>query len=245
MSLATATTAAAAIAALSRPVPGSAQLDDGVLTVGCHADGTPAGWPLWADGRARHTTIAGTAGAGATTLLRSILMGARTARLQAQVIDVYDASLRLLGYPAATSLVAAEIALAEQYDLITARLRPGGDRSLRLLVINDLHVFERHLLDLLLPVARHAARAGIAIVAGTHRLTLDTFGTGRRAGGEILRAELTQELVLLHTPDLITTTLAAAGQLPAIPGQFADGTATAGVGYLPRRSTQPFRAWLP
>lgn len=235
------TDATSSFDALYRPTHGCARFDDGLLTVGTYADDTPARWPLWAAGRARHTTIVG-AQAGTTTLLRSILLGARDADVDAQVIDVYDASLRMLGYPTATSLAAAETALAGQHDLIRARHR-SGDLALRLLVINDLHLFEQHLYRLLAPVVRYAAQAGIAIVAGTRQLTLGAFGSTTSA--EPTRAELTRELVLLHTEENTTPALADAAELPPIPARFGDGSPTAGIGYLPGRGTQPFRAWLP
>jgi hypothetical protein len=229
---------AGSIDVLRTSVAGHARLDPaGLLTVGIHADGTTAGWPLRdGAGRARHTTVVGGAVAGKTVLLRSILLAARTAGVDAQVIDIYDAVLREVGYPTATSMTAARAVFAAEHDLILARQHATTPPPLRLLVINDLHLCEPHALDLLAPLAERAADAAVAIVAGT-RQALHAFGaTGT---GQRVRAALTGETVLLRTQRRLTTALAGATCLPALPDCLP------GVGYLPHRSVVPFRAWLP
>lgn len=230
--------AGSAVDVLRTTVAGHARLSPAdLLTVGTHADGTPAGWPLHTgDGLARHTTVVGGAGSGKTVLLRSILLAARTAGVDAQVIDVYDAALREIGYPTATSMTAAAGVLAAEHDLILARAR-AANPPLRLLVIDDLHLLEPHALALLAPVAQHAAPAGVAIVAGTQHLLTHAFGA--EGTGEQVRDALIQETVALRTKRRLTTILAGATYLPTLDDCLP------GVGYLPRRSVVPFRAWLP
>jgi hypothetical protein len=223
-----------AVDVLHTTLPGHARLDPaGLLTVGTHVDGTLAGWPLLdGAGHARHTTILGNCGSGKTVLLRSILLAARAARVDAQVIDIYDSTLRELGYPTATSMTQTLDVLAAEHELATAR-QHAGDRPLRLLVIDDLHVLEPDALAVLAALIEPAAGARTAIVAGTCHLSRDLLDTSEAAD-----AAVGQELVLLHTTQRRATLPAAAARLPRIPAGLP------GAGYLPGRSSVALRAWL-
>jgi hypothetical protein len=243
--------------ALHRPVYGTAELDGGVLTVGVHADDTPARWPLThraknpgSSGTVRHTTILGATGAGKTSLLRSIAHAATTAGIAVHTADADD-------LPAARTLLVDLHRQAAAHLDTTAGTATGtgvaGGRGLRgLLLIDDLDVLARdgRFSVGLTQLARAAAPTGLAVVCGTHEVTLTAFG-GRYRDATLTRQALTQELVLLRTPTSDRPGLPASLRtlgipaLPPIPDTFPDGTTTAGVGYLPRRSTVPFRAWLP
>ena len=228
---------------LHRPIYGAAQLDPdtAVLTVGVHADATPARWRLASRGRAQHTTIIGDSGSGISSLLRSILHGAAIAGVAAQAVDLDGTA------------AAARQALAEQHDLARTRTTdPDGDRGLRLLIIDDLHELtkDRGFVDRLTRFAKLAGRAGIAMVAGTGDVSLSGFG-GRYCDATLTRQALAQQLVLLRTGDgpMLRAGLRALGvdvdNYSSVPAKAGDGSTTAGIGYLPRRSTVPFRAWLP
>lgn len=228
---------------LHRPIYGAAHLDPdtAVLTVGTHADGTPARWRLASRGRAQHTTVLGDHGAGTSSLLRSILHAATIAGVEAHSVDLSG------------TVAAARLVLAEQHDLARALVgEPDGDQGLRLLVLDDLDELtkDRSFVDRLTRLTKLAGRAGIAVVAGTGDVSLSGFG-GRFLDATLTRQALTQQLVLLRTGDgpMLRAGLRALGVdlagHPPIPARSGDGSTTAGIGYLPRRSTVPFRAWLP
>ena len=218
----------------------------GDLTVGVHADGQPAGWPLLHDGRARHATLVGDAGSGKTELLRSVLLAARAAGVDAAVIDVQQDVLSGLGFPTAVTMTAARRVLAEQYELALFRQATGGG-PLQLLVIENLSYLtgDAVIRDLIGLLAKEAGPARIAVLAGTQQVRWPVFG--RRDSAEATWRLLAQELVLMRTSSQYIPSLpmlvAEPDELERVPVCFADGSHAAGVGYLPRRSATPFRAW--
>jgi hypothetical protein len=233
--------------ALRHPVRGTARIDAaGVVTVGAYADGTPAGWPLLFAGRARHTTVVGSAGSGKTMLMRSLLHGAATADISAQIIDLGHGQLGGLPHPIARDLAAARTVLGEIYG-IAHRDRTN---ALRLLVIDDLPLLTRdavaarqlHELSLI------ADGAGIAIIAGVQHPGLSAYGQATLGeDAEQLRDRLAQEVVLqhIHAPYTVEALLNGGPDLPPLPSCLSDGTSLAGVGFLPRHRRTPFRAWRP
>lgn len=233
--------------ALRRPVRGIARIDDtGTVTAGTYADGTPAGWPLWLAGHARHTTVVGAAGSGKTLLLRSLLHGAATAGISAQIIDLGPGRLAGTAHPVARDLDTARTMLATIHGI--ARRDRTGTR--RLLLIDDLALLTRDTVavQLLNELAQVAADAGIAIVTSVQSPQLATYGAAALGrGAEHLRGLLSQELVLQRIPAAVT----AAGLLPDGPeplylaSRLGDGIAGAGLGFLPRHRPVPFRAWQP
>jgi hypothetical protein len=232
--------------ALRRPVRGTARIDAGTVTAGTYADGTPASWPMWLAGHARHTTVVGAAGSGKTLLLRSLLDGAAAADVSAQIIDLGPGQLTGLTHPTARDLHAARTMLSEIHG-IARRDRTG---TLRLLAIDDLTLLTRDPIAarLLHHLAVVAADAGIAIVTSVQSPLLATYGAaalGRDA--EQLRGLLAQELVLQRIPAAATATmlLPDGPDLPYLASRLGDGIAAAGLGFLPRHRPTPFRAWLP
>jgi hypothetical protein len=189
--------------ALRQPVRGHARIDPaGVVTVGAYADGTPAGWPLRSAGRARHTTLVGSAGSGKTRLMRSLLHGAAVTGISAQIIDLgYSGELGGLPHPVARDLDNARTVLGEIYGIA----RHDRTGALRLLVIDDLALLTRDAVAarLLHELALVADSAGIAIVAGVQTPRLSSYGSAALGpDAEQLRDRLAQELVLqrIHSP---------------------------------------------
>ena len=241
------------IAGLRQPVHGTAQLaGDGRLTVGVHTTGGPAGWPLLVPGgrTARHATIVGAAGSGKSVLLRSILAAARTAGVDGQVIDAHEGSLTGLGFPAACSIAAARTVLAEQHELARHR-QATGEHPLRLLLVENLHLLtrDRRCAEQVGPLLVDAGPAQIAVIAGTQLAHRPVFGRPAPHPAKSPRSLLTENLVLLRTGLPLSRVLPVLDDtlsgldLPDIASQFTDGATTAGIGYLPRRSGLPFRAW--
>jgi Type IV secretion-system coupling protein DNA-binding domain len=240
------------LASLRQPLPGTAGIDaDGLLTVGVHADGAPAGWQLrggYNNNCAQHKVVIGGSGSGKTTLLRSILAAATAAGIDAQVIDP-NGMVGNTGHPTATGPNDAYAALAEQHHLARTRIaaarrdRPApGTRPLRLLVIDDLQALafdaqaDEHLRDL---IRADAGAAGIALVVATQSvLALGYLGFGTRD------QLLATDPVLLPVKSHTVAIAGGGGHLPPIPASLP------GVGYLPhpdlpQRQPRPFRAWFP
>lgn len=241
------------LAALRHPVYGAAHIDtdDGTVTAGTYADGRPAVWRLGTGRQARHTALIGRTSTGKTVLARSLLAGAATADVAAQVIDLAHGRLDRLPHPVASSIAAARTVLAELHHIaVSCRDHGGRGARLRLLVIDGLITLTSDPAgaQLLNELSQLAGPAGIAIVSTAQIGDLDEFGS-QVLGGDTardLRTRLAEELVLLRTTRRTHYGLLGADvDLPLIPGGFADGATTAGIGYLPRRSSTPFRAWLP
>lgn len=235
--------------ALLQPVHGHAVFDsDGTATIGDYADGAPARLRLIAGARTRHTIIVGAARSGTTTLLRSLLDGARAADLDTQAIDVRSGALAAGGHAAACSIVAARVVLAEHHDLARTRLAaPGSDRPLRLLAIDDLSLLaaDAQFAAGLAELAAVADRCGIVVLASTDRVAADAFGA-RPVAAQATRRRLNRQLVMLRTTISGSTAGPGGRPLAPIPPWFPDRSSTAGIGYLPHhRVDVPFRAWLP
>jgi hypothetical protein len=233
--------------ALRQPVRGTARIDDaGVVTVGAYADGAPAGWPLLFAGRARHTTVVGSAGSGKTKLMRSLLHGAAATDVSAQIIDLgFSGELGGLPHPIARDLAAACTVLGEIYGIA----RRDRTSTLRLLVIDDLSLLTRDPVAarLLHELALVADGVGIAIVTGVQVPRLSSYGSAALGpDAEQLRDRLAQEVVLqrVHDQDTVRQLLHDSPDLPRLPSHVGD-VSTAGIGFLPRRRSTPFRAWKP
>lgn len=230
-----------------QPIRGTAQLDpDGALTVGVYADGSPAGWPLTdPDGSARHALIVASASAGGTSLLRSILDAAQAAGAGTQAIDVTSSGLGLGVHSTACDLTTARTMLVKHLHVAYQRLATVGHVGpwpLRVLAIDGLQRLtgDAGCAQALSDLLRHAAKAGIAVLALTQDPTILACGDTSRS---LLAAHTLVQLRINRRTDAILLNPNDPGP---IDGHFPDGSSTAGIGYLPlQRPDMPFRAWLP
>lgn len=179
-----------------RPASGAARNDASVVTVGRYADGRHAHLTVGADGnsagRAEHVTVYGDTQSGVTTTLRNFIAAGVYAGWETTVVD-----------PNADSVTGCGLALRGEYDIAQQRATVRVDgRPIRLLVIDDLQTLIKHrrIAHHLVQLATVAGPAGIAMVVGTHDISLSGFG-GRYRDATIPRAALSQNLLTLRASD--------------------------------------------
>lgn len=219
---------------LQQPTRGIATLTPhGILTIGTHRDGVAARLNIGTPTQARHTTILGDTRSGKSTLLRSILIGARTAGIICHAISYQDRVMNGMVAGSAYSLATLNDVLDEATGRLTSR---RTDWPMRLLVIDNLHALDPDQRILFANVVSVAAKAGIAIVVSTPVIKTDLF-----ADADTQRL-MTTNLIRLRPGDVQPPN--GWSRVPAVPGAFANGTFTTGVGYLNNYAV-PFRARMP
>lgn len=204
-------------------IPGTARFTNREVTIGAFADGSNAALPLVRNGRTQNTWIVGGCASGKTVLLESLLAGARHAGIGADLACSWrgDAAETIGGYH--------RLVLDRARDLVDRHV-PEGDFDLRLLLVDDLPQLDADTAGLLADVARISAKTNVSVVVASQEMTAAAPGGARLR--DSLKAGNTVQMRVAQ----------ALFGFTEIPGRFADGTSTAGVGLV---NGDLFRAWYP
>jgi hypothetical protein len=243
--------------ALEHPGRGAYYPELGELTIGLHADRTPALWPLWTSAGTRPSIVTGGPGSGTSGTLRGVLAGlAGHDTVTVHAIDpLGSAGLAGDGWDTATSETDAGELLFSLWELARRRstdaaragttiLTPSRQCPLQVLVIGGLPQVlrgNRRGARLLADIQRLSRRTGIAITAETDCLTLDGFGNDAALQGALLCGNLTILRGLSGT-SLNALPHRVSQDLRALPATWHNGANTTGVGYTIGRNA-PLRTF--